>query len=168
MDLSQGKNVPVNIAEEEVRAPNEDVQTGPAPTILLAEDDVDDTFMMSRACERSGIPHVLQVVTDGSMAIDYLLGKGVYADRVLYPLPDLIFMDIKMPMQNGFEVLNVIRARPDLKKIPVVMLSHSNLREDVDRAYQMGVRSFLWKIPDYGEFESAIHNILKYSLEERH
>jgi CheY-like chemotaxis protein len=137
----------------------------PIKTVLLAEDDEDDMFMMKLACERSGIPHLLQIVTDGAMAIDYLSGKGAYADQLLHPRPNIIFLDIKMPKQSGFEVLKLVRAKQTLKKIPVIMLSSSPLTADVDRAYQLGVASYLRKIPNQTEFGQAIRGILKHWLE---
>jgi len=85
-------------------------------TVLLAEDNEDDIFIMKMACKRTGIPHVLQIVTDGDMALDYLSGKGRFADRILHPLPNVIFLDIKMPKRNGHEVLTWIRAHPDFKE----------------------------------------------------
>jgi len=134
-------------------------------TVLLAEDNEDDIFIMKMACKRTGIPHVLQIVTDGDMALDYLSGKGRFADRILHPLPNVIFLDIKMPKRNGHEVLTWIRAHPDFKEFPVVMLTGSILREDVDRAYQLGVTSYLQKVPNQAEFGQAVRVILKYWLE---
>jgi len=137
----------------------------PMKTILIAEDNEIDVFMTRKACQSVGIPHQLQIVTDGAMAIDYLFGNGCYADRSIYPLPDIIFLDLNMPRQNGFEVLKLIRARPVLKKLPVIMLSSSTLMVDVDRAYQLGVTSYLQKVSSQAEFGRAIEIILKYWLQ---
>lgn len=134
-------------------------------TVLLAEDSEDDIFVMKMACKRTGIPHLLHVVTDGDMAIEYLSGNGIYADRTTYPMPDVVFLDIKMPKRDGHEVLQWIRAQPDLKDIPVVMLTGSILTADVDRAYKLGVTSYLQKVSDQGEFGQAVRIILKYWLE---
>src|SRR5271156_2249955 len=81
-------------------------------TVLLVEDNQDDIFVMKMACQRTGIPHLLRVVTDGAMAIDYLSGNGDYADRLVNPLPDVVFLDIRMPKCDGHEVLKWIRSRP--------------------------------------------------------
>jgi CheY-like chemotaxis protein len=110
----------------------------PIKTVLLAENDENDIFIMKMACEATGIPHQLQVMTDGVMAIDYLLGKDCYADRTIYPMPNVVFLDINMTKLDGFEVLKWIRAKPGLKKLPVIMLSSSTLMADVDRACQLG------------------------------
>jgi CheY-like chemotaxis protein len=136
----------------------------PIKTILIVEDNEIDGFMTKRACQSIGIPHQLRIVTDGAMAIDYLFGNGCYADRSLYPVPDIIFLDLNMPKQNGFEVLKLIRAKPALKKLPVIMLSSSTLMADVDRAYQLGVTSYLQKVSSPAEFARAIEVGLKYWL----
>lgn len=137
----------------------------PMKTVLLAEDSEDDIFVMKMACKRTGIPHLLQIVTDGEMALDYLSGRGPYADRAAHPMPNVIFLDIKMPRRDGHEVLKWIRSQPDLKEIPVVMLTGSVLTADVDQAYQLGVTSYLQKIPDPAEFGQAVRVIMKYWLE---
>jgi len=134
-------------------------------TVLLVEDNSDDAFIMKKACQRTGIPHALHVVTDGEAAISYLSGTGIYADRTSYPLPDLIFLDIKLPKRNGHEVLEWIRSHAGLKNLPVVMLTISEEPDDVNRAYSLGVTYYLRKIPGPAEFGQAVRVILKYWLE---
>jgi CheY-like chemotaxis protein len=134
-------------------------------TVLLAEDSDDDVFAMKMACNRTGIPHSLQVVTDGEMAIDYLAGNGKYADRTFYPLPRVVFLDISMPKRTGHEVLAWVRAQESLKQLPVVMLTGSKLSSDIQRAYTLGVTSYVQKVSGMGEFGQAIRVILKYWLE---
>jgi CheY-like chemotaxis protein len=134
-------------------------------TVLLVEDNQDDIFVMKMACQRTGIPHVLRVVTDGTMAIDYLSGKGEYSDRTAHPLPDVVFLDIKMPKCDGHEVLKWIRSQPGLKNLPVVMLTVSTQMSDVERAYELGVTSYLQKVSCLAEFGQGVRIILKYWLE---
>jgi CheY-like chemotaxis protein len=134
-------------------------------TVLLVEDNEDDILVMKMACKRTGIPHRLHVVTDGALALDYLSGNGNYTDRTAYPMPDVVFLDIKMPKRNGHEVLKWIRAQPGLKNLPVVMLTVSTQAADVERAYQLGVTSYLQKVPSLAEFGQAVRIILKYWLE---
>ncbi|SRR5581483_1323687 len=134
-------------------------------TVLVVEDNDDDLMLMKMACQRTGIPHSLQVVTDGDTAVDYMAGAGPYADRLAHPLPDLIFLDIRLPKRDGHEVLEWIRARPEFKLLPVVMLTNSAHPEDVDRAYKLGVTSYLRKIASPAEFGQAVRVILKYWLE---
>jgi len=134
-------------------------------TVLLVEDNQDDVFVLKMACQRTGIPHNLRVVTDGAMAVDYLSGDGPYADRTVNPMPDVVFLDIKMPKRDGHEVLKWVRAQPGLKNLPVVMLTSSAQRTDIDRAYDLGVTSYLEKVPCLAEFGQGVRIILKYWLE---
>jgi CheY-like chemotaxis protein len=133
--------------------------------VLLVEDNDDDALIMKMACQRTGIPHTIRVVTDGEAAIEYLTGKGAFADRTAYPLPDLIFLDIRLPKRTGHEVLEWIRSQPELRSLPVVMLTTSKEPTDVSRAYSLGVTSYLRKIPEVVEFGQAVRVILKYWLE---
>jgi CheY-like chemotaxis protein len=134
-------------------------------TVLLVEDNEDDIFFMKMACQRTGIPHNLQVVEDGDAAVDYLAGNGIYADRGKYPLPDMVFLDIKLPKRNGHEVLEWIRSQPTLKHLPVVIVTSSLVNVDVSRAYELGVTSYLRKLASPAEFGQGVRVILKYWLE---
>jgi CheY-like chemotaxis protein len=134
-------------------------------TVLLVEDNNDDIFVMKMACQRTGIPHKLHVVTDGALAIDYLSGANGYADRDVHPLPDVVFLDIKMPKVDGHEVLKWIRSQPNFQNLPVVMLTVSSQAEDVGRAYELGVTSYLRKLSCPAEFGQGVRIILKYWLE---
>jgi len=86
-------------------------------------------------------------VTDGQQALDYLTGKGSYADRESYPLPCIMFLDLKLPYVHGFEVLDRIRQRTDLNSLVVVVLTGSSEKKDCNRAYALGARSYLVKPP---------------------
>ena len=131
----------------------------------MVEDDEDDAFFIKMACQRSGLPHSLHLVTDGKAAVDYLAGAGKYADRASHPFPDVIFLDVKLPKLNGHEVLEWVRSQPGLKAMPVVMVSNSLQNSDVNRAYELGVTSYLRKIASQAEFGQAVRVILKYWLE---
>ncbi len=133
--------------------------------VLVVEDDEDDLFFIKMACQRSGIAHSLHYVTDGKAAVDYLAGDGVYADRGTHPVPDVVFLDVKLPKLTGHEVLAWIRSRPALKGLPVVMVTSSIHDADVNRAYELGVTSYLRKIVSRAEFGQAVRVILKYWLE---
>jgi len=133
-------------------------------TVLLVEDSEDDIYVMKMACQRTGIPHQLQIVTNGAMAVDYLSGAGEYADRSTHPFPDIVFLDIKMPKLDGLEVLKWIRSQATLKNLPVVMLTASTETVDVDRAYDLGVTSYLKKNSNPAEFGQGVRILLKYWL----
>ena len=100
-------------------------------TVLLVEDNPDDVFLMRRVFKKARINARLLVVTDGKQAISYLESTGDYHDRQLYPLPDLVFLDLKLPFLHGFIVLAWIRKQAHLKDVHVVILTSS--MEDQDR-----------------------------------
>ena len=115
--------------------------------ILVAEDGDDDLFFMKRALRAASIQHELRVVSDGQQAIDYLSAENGYEDRAKWPLPNLIFLDLKMPRQDGFEVLEWMRRQPALAGIKVVVLTGSPELRDRQRAQALGVHTYLVKPP---------------------
>ena len=115
--------------------------------ILLVEDNEDDVFLMHRALEKASLAPPMQVAKDGRQALDYLKGVGKYTDRKAYPLPALIFLDLKLPFVEGFKVLEWIRQQALLKELPVVILSSSAEESDREKAQQLGAQSFLVKPP---------------------
>jgi CheY-like chemotaxis protein len=114
-------------------------------TILLVEDNEDDVFALKRGLKKEDIPNPLRVVNDGQQAIDYLSGNGDYADREKYPLPFIVFLDLKLPFVNGFDVLTWMRTRPELGGTAVVVLTSSDETKDSRKAFSLGVRSYLVK-----------------------
>ena len=123
----------------------------PRPPVLLVEDDENDQFFVQRAIKKNHIPIKLHIVSRGDEAIHYLSGTGEYSDRKQHPMPRLVLMDIKMPGRSGLEVLKWIRTESPCKTIPVVMMSSSQLREDVQRAYELGVNAYLIKPAAFSE-----------------
>lgn len=116
-------------------------------TILIVEDNEDDLFAMKRALRRARIINPVQVVTDGQQALDYLSGAGNYGNRAQFPIPFLVFMDLKLPFVHGFEVLEWTTKQPHLNKVVVVVLTSSPESRDYERAYALGARSYLVKPP---------------------
>jgi CheY-like chemotaxis protein len=119
--------------------------TAAMTTILHVEDDPNDTLLFQHACRKAGMVFALQAVSDGDQAIAYLRGIHDFSDRIKYPLPDLILLDLKMPRVSGFDVLAWLRTSGLLKGVPVVVLTSSNHEADVKRAYDLGARSYLVK-----------------------
>jgi CheY-like chemotaxis protein len=116
--------------------------------ILLVEDDEDDQFFMKIALDKAGIHDPLQIANNGREAIAYLSGGGEFADRRHFPLPTVIFLDLKMPYVTGFDVLEWLRSRGDeFAGIPVIVLTSSPEQRDQTRACELGARSYLLKPP---------------------
>jgi CheY-like chemotaxis protein len=114
-------------------------------TVLLVEDSEDDQILIRRAFAKAKLANPLHVAEDGDKAVAYLAGEGPYADREKHPLPTIILLDLKLPRRSGHEVLEWLRAHPDLRRIPVVILTSSAESEDVRRAYELGANSYLVK-----------------------
>ena len=123
----------------------------PFKNVLYAEDDPNDVVMFKMAFERATLPAVLHTVDDGQEAVDWLSGTGMYADRKRFPLPDILILDLKMPKKTGFEVLEWVRGQESFKKLPVIILSSSDLPEDVRRSYRLGASTYFVKSLGYQE-----------------
>jgi CheY-like chemotaxis protein len=132
------------------------------PLILLVEDRDDDVLMLRRSFQKAGINNPMQVVGDGEEAISYLLGTGKFSDRVEFPLPELILLDLKMPKIDGFEVLRWLRSQRNFSGIRVVVLSSSESIQDVNLAYNLGANSFLVKPTDFNGFVELSGFISEY------
>ena len=127
------------------------------PTVfLVAEDDADDRAFMEEIFRRTDCH--LRLVTNGAEAIEYLEGKGLFFDREEFPLPDVILLDLNMPLMDGFAVSQWVRTRGPVKLslIPIVMVSSSDDPADIERAYAVGVNSYLIKPLDWRELQQQI------------
>jgi CheY-like chemotaxis protein len=130
--------------------------------ILLADDSADDAEFIRMALKTAGVGNPIVVVNDGDEAIDYLRGKGAFANREKFPLPKVLLLDLVMPRIDGFEVLEWIRSQADLKQMLLIVLSgHQGLRE-VNRAYALGANSFLFKPADPAEIRNLVESFSEY------
>ena len=102
---------------------------------------------MRRALTAARVVNPLYVVEDGQAAVDYLAGAGKHADRDSYPLPAVLFLDLKLPYLSGHEVLAWIRRQKDLEALLVIVLTSSNEASDLSRCYALGANSYLVKPP---------------------
>ena len=130
--------------------------------ILLVEDNEDDVFLMKRALKEARLSVPMHVVMDGQEAVDYLAGKGKYADRTKYPLPCCVFLDLKLPYKSGFEVFSWICEQPELKDIIVIILTSSPEERDRQKAAQLDAKGYWVKPPTeqmmtewYREYQNA-------------
>ncbi|HWV99039.1 MAG TPA: response regulator [Candidatus Acidoferrum sp.] len=120
-----------------------------APTkpniILMADDDDDDRLLARDALSESHVPGDLHFVHNGEELLDYLFRRGDYAQAADAPRPGLILLDLNMPLKDGREALREIKADPDLRRIPVVVLTTSKADTDVGAIYELGANSFISK-----------------------
>jgi len=129
---------------------------GQAVHVLLVEDDPGDVLMTREAFEYHKLRNVLDVVTDGEQALQFLRRSGDYADA---PRPGLILLDLNLPRVDGLEVLAEIKADPVLKVIPVVILTTSQAQQDVLRSYALHANAYVSKPVDFERFMEAIRQI---------
>jgi len=114
-------------------------------SILIADDDVDDRMMTRDAFKENQLRNDLYFVEDGEMLMNYLNRKGKYSNEEKYPMPGLILLDLNMPKKDGREALKEIKSNPDLKRIPVIVLTTSKAEEDILKSYDLGVNCFITK-----------------------
>jgi len=118
---------------------------GKGITILLAEDDADDRLLVKEALAEGRVLNELRSVEDGEELLDYLRRRGRYADPEESPRPGLVLLDLNMPRKDGREALREIKGDPDLKRIPIVVMTTSKAEEDVLRSYDLGANSYITK-----------------------
>src|SRR5689334_14949227 len=115
--------------------------------VLLVEDEAPDIFIMQRTWKKAEFENPLQIVNDGQQAVEYISGKGKFADRQKYPLPCLMLLDIKLPYLSGHEVVKWLRSYQPCAALPVVFLTSSASDMDIDQAYRLGGNAYLVKPP---------------------
>ena len=130
--------------------------------ILLVEDNADEADLALRAL--AALDCVVERVSDGVEALEFLLGTGRYASRSGGAPPGVVLLDLKLPALDGLEVLRRLRAEPATRLIPVVVLTSSNQPSDVSRAYALGVNSYLVKPVDYDQFVELMRRTGHYWL----
>jgi CheY-like chemotaxis protein len=116
-------------------------------TLLYVDDSPDDRFLFQKVCERTRASFQLKTVNGGIQAIRYLSGEKEFGDRARHPLPDLIFLDLKMPEMDGFQVLRWIRSKPATCLIPVALYTGSFIAEDIANGSAEGANFFISKPP---------------------
>jgi len=132
--------------------------------ILLVEDNPDDVELTLRALKKNNIFNEVVIAKDGVEALDYLFGKGMYAERDVKDLPVVTLLDLKLPKIDGMEVLKAIRQNESTKLLPVVILTSSKQEQDVINGYKLGANSYVRKPVDFKEFVEAIKFLGLYWL----
>jgi CheY-like chemotaxis protein len=138
---------------------------GKCITILIADDDVDDRMMIREALQEGRIANDLFEVSDGEELLEYLQRRGRYTDAAAHPMPGLILLDLNMPRKDGREALREIKADPQLRRIPVVVLTTSKAEEDIYRTYDLGVSSFITKPVAFQPLVEIMKTLGKYWFE---
>ena len=135
-----------------------------ALTVLHVEDDSNDVLLIARAFRKAEVAAQIQVVNDGEQAMHYLSGSNSFSERDRFPLPSLVLLDLKLPRKSGIEVLEWIRSRPGLRRIPVVMLTSSKQMVDINRAYELGVNAYLVKPVNFDGLVDMVKTIDSFWL----
>lgn|SRR5690242_4927188 len=129
------------------------------PTVLVADDDANDIFFLRRAFQKAGISCSILDVPDGEKAINYLTGSDGFGDRRQFPLPCLLFLDLKMPKVSGFEVLEWLQKHDGVLKMKIVVLSSSNLPSDMQKARLLGAHDYRVKPSDIDDMITMVKDI---------
>lgn len=134
-------------------------------TILMADDDEEDCMLTRDAFLENRLANELRFVADGEELMDYLCHRGKYAEAIAAPRPGLILLDLQMPRKGGMEALAEIKADPDLRAIPVVVLTTSKAEEDIYHTYDLGANSFISKPVTFDAMVELTRTLGKYWLE---
>jgi len=140
-------------------------RSGKPITILYADDDAEDRMLVRDAWAEIRLANQLHFVEDGEELMDYLRRRGQYTHLSSEPLPGMILLDLNMPRKDGREALQEIKADPRLRSIPVVILTTSKADEDILRAYDLGVNSFILKPVTFDSLVEITRTLSKYWFE---
>jgi CheY-like chemotaxis protein len=124
--------------------------------VLLVEDDPGDVLLIREAFEYNKVHNTLHVVSDGVEALDFLQRRNGHADA---PRPDLVLLDLNLPRKDGREVLEEVKADPDLRTIPIVVLTTSEAEEDILRSYHLHANAYVTKPVDFDRFIEVVRLI---------
>jgi len=132
--------------------------------ILLVEDNPDHAELIMRNMEDFQVANIIFHVEDGEEALDYLYGRGAYVDRMKYPLPNLMLLDLRLPKIDGLEVLKVVKTDEALRPLPVVILTTSDAERDMAMAYEYHANSYVTKPVNFDDFSKLLRDLGFYWL----
>jgi len=139
--------------------------SGKPIVILLADDDEEDRMLAADALAASRVVNDLRFVEDGDDLLDYLYNRGRFSNAAEAPRPGLILLDLNMPRKDGREALREIKADPELRRIPIVVLTTSKAEEDIYRTYDLGANSFITKPVSFEGLVAVMRDIGRYWIE---
>ncbi len=131
-------------------------------SLLIVEDSPEDFEMTKRALKKAGLANPIFHCEDGDSALDFLFRRNEYTDPKISPRPGMILLDLNLPGTNGKEVLAEIKQSPELKSIPVIVLTTSTDERDIQQCYMNGANSYIAKPVDFGGLTSAIERLRDY------
>ncbi len=137
---------------------------GDALLVMLVEDNADHAELVIRTLQDHQFTNRIQHFTDGQSALDYLFRQGEYSNPETSPRPHIILLDLRLPRVDGLVVLDKIKGQPELRSIPVIILTTSDAEKDVRRAYDYYVNSYLVKPVGYEEFSRLMNDLGYYWL----
>ena len=138
--------------------------TGEPLEILLVEDNEDHAELVRRAPAEHRVANRIRHLSDGQMALDYLCRRGAFEDPASSPRPHVVLLDLRLPRVDGLEVLAVVKTDPDLRRIPVVVLTTSDAERDLARAYASHANSYLVKPVGFEAFQKLMEDFGFYWL----
>lgn len=133
--------------------------------ILMADDDEDDRQAVAKAWKTARAANPIDFVNDGEQLMDYLHRRGEFSGLATSTRPGLILLDLNMPKKDGREALKEIKADPELRQIPIIVLTTSKAEEDVYRTYDLGANSFITKPVTFTALVELVQVIGKYWIE---
>jgi DNA-binding response OmpR family regulator len=134
-------------------------------TILIVEEDTGECLRIKHAVHKSGIQVTAQCVKNCADLLDYLQHKGQFADTKNFPPPSLVLLDLDLQAKNSIDGLRQIKAHPEMRRIPVLILTNSKSSKDMDDSYEMGANSFIMKPSSIDEYSDAMKVIYQYWFE---
>jgi len=140
-------------------------ERGKSIVILMAEDDPDDRLLSAEALQEAHLANGLYFVEDGEELLDYLFQRNKYSNPDDAPRPGLILLDLNMPHKHGREALREIKSTPELRAIPIVVLTTSKAEEDILRSYDLGVSGYITKPVRFDDLITVMKTIGRYWFE---
>jgi CheY-like chemotaxis protein len=134
-------------------------------TVLVADDDEEDRGFIRKAWNKSRASNDLRFVEDGEELTEYLNHTGRYTDSATAPRPAVILLDLNMPKKDGREALREIKANPELRQIPIIVLTTSQAEEDICRSYDLGASSYITKPVTFGALVDVLQVLGRYWIE---
>jgi CheY-like chemotaxis protein len=131
-------------------------------TVLIAEDDEDAIHLLEAALQSISCEHTVRIVQNGQEALDYLQGKEKYEDREAFPFPDVMLIDLKMPVVSGLEVLWWLSKHPECNVLPTIVFSTSRHETDIKRAYDLGASAYFVKPIQFEHLKGILRSTFEF------